>query len=320
MSTKQQEQPASRVARETALGEVQTLEAALAKWTGERDGALADLERLQGGAGTMVLDDEDAAVRLPREMQEARDRADIAERAIAAAGPKLQAAREVAVMAEADELGASIAAARQAVEEFDAKTARLLTPLVKHTGLPWQQVTLKMQADRFFAAHPGPGSFQGEGAPADRELRSRLAGLELQQQVLRAAAAGENVREAFPELSWVELPESLRPGGVMPQPGFSDPVAGAEARLRAREEQFEQDSADLEDLERRIERIEAQVREHAGEALPYILEQQQGRLPELRRDVERLKSSVVNLPVAIERERAVLERARATVPADRISA
>lgn len=319
MSTKQ-EQTTCQVARDAALGEIEAHASALAKWTGERARAVAELGRLQGSAGAMVLDDEDAAVRLPREMQEARDRAEIAERAIAAVGPKLQAAREVAVMAEADQLDGPIAEARRAVEEFDAKTAQLLAPLMKHTGLPWEQVTLKMQADRFFAAHPGPGSFQGEGAPADRELRSRLAALELRQQVLRAAAAGENVREKFPELSFAQLPESLRPGGVMPQPGFADPVAAAEARLRARQEQFAEESEALADLEERIDRIETEVREHAGQILPYMLEKKVERLPELRREVERLRLSVVNLPAAVERERAAVERARATVRTDYVSA
>lgn len=309
MSTKQLEQSARQTARQTALSQIVTHEAALAKWTDERGRALAELERLQGSAGAAVLDDEGAAVRLPREMQEARDRADIAERAIAAVGPKLQAAREVVVMSEADELGGPIAEARREVEAFDAKTARLLDALVKHTGTPWEQLTPQMQSDRFFALGRG-GSFQPEGSLADGELRSRLAVLELRQQVLRAAAAGQNVRAAFPELTWSQLPESLRPGGVLPQPGFSDPVAGAEARLRAREEQLERESGELADLEQRIDRIETQVLEHGDSALPYMLEKQQERLPELRRDAERLKFSVVNLPAAVDRERAALERAR----------
>lgn len=307
MTTVQQEQ----TARAAALAEVATHEAALARWTGERARSLAELGRLQAGAGAAVLQDEAAAVRLPREMQDARDRADVAERAIAAVGPRLRAAREVAVMAEADELGAPIAEVRREVEAFDAKTARLLEALVKHTGTPWEQLTPQMQTDRFFA-QGHHGSFRAEGVLADRELRSRLADLVLRQKVLRSAAAGEDVRAVFPELSFVQLPESLRPGGVMPQAGFSDPAAAAECRLRDQEERLARETAQLAALEQQIERIEAKLGEHAGQGqLPYELELQQGLLPGLRRERDRLQVSVVNLPYSIERDRVAVVRASA---------
>ncbi|MFC6707534.1 hypothetical protein [Flexivirga alba] len=311
MSTGQKQE---HTARETALAEVATHGAALAKWTEERGRALAELERLQVDAGVAVLDDESCAVRLPREMQEARDRADIADRAIAAVGPRLQAAREVAVAAEATELGSLIAEARSEVDAFEAKTTRLLNALVKHTGTPWEQLTPEIQGDRFFAQSPG-GSFHPEGTRADRELRFRLAVLELQQRVLRAAAAGEDVREMFPELSFAQLPESLRPGGVMPQPGFSDPMAAAVERLRDQEERLAKETWELADLERRIGAIESRVAECAAEGgrLPYDVELNLDELPGLRRDRDRLKTSVVNLPYSIERERAALQRSRAAV-------
>ncbi|MFI5729165.1 hypothetical protein ACIA49_03525 [Kribbella sp. NPDC051587] len=119
------------------LAEVEQHRGMVAHWEAERAAAMAELESLQERAGEEVLADASAASRLSRSMQELRDRVDIAQRAVDAATPKLHAAAVEALLAEAVEVEAEQARAQTALDEFDARQAKLLGALEAFTGLSW---------------------------------------------------------------------------------------------------------------------------------------------------------------------------------------
>lgn len=124
--------------REVAAADVEKQRTVVARWAAEQAAATAELDSLQERAGEEVLADESAAGRLSRSMQELRDRIDIANRAVDAAAPKLEAAARAVVLAEADEVDAELARHQAALDKFDARQKELLAALEEFTGLPWQ--------------------------------------------------------------------------------------------------------------------------------------------------------------------------------------
>jgi hypothetical protein len=136
------------------------------------------------------------------------------------------AARRDAVRAEAEEMGPGVVAAHGTLDAHESRTAALLAALEGHTGedympasqMPW---------------NPAQGlDTRVLKVPARWALVDTLAALERAQMVLFAVADGRDPREVAPGIGVSELPESVRPGGLLPAPGFEFPVDQA-AQFRA---------------------------------------------------------------------------------------
>src|SRR5690349_6293829 len=102
-------------ARDAAAEQLRAVRAVPAQWESKRDEAEAEFTRLQGVAGDQVLDDPEAALEIPRRMQELRDRIDLAERAIDTAWERVRVAEVAYLTAEADLLELDAAKARGAM-------------------------------------------------------------------------------------------------------------------------------------------------------------------------------------------------------------
>lgn len=189
----------------------QDLEAAqglLARWEAEHAAAEAELASLQERAGVEVLDDPEAASTLPRDMSQLRDRIDIAERAVAAQGPRVKTAESAYLHAEADVLEQTVAVARGRLGEHQARTNELLALLREHEG----------------AFEPAKGGRRSQ------RLQAELAQAEIRVEILRRMAAGED-----PE-AWLQgqvHPSIGTVAGLQPHDLYPSCVWGPEAVVRA---------------------------------------------------------------------------------------
>jgi hypothetical protein len=237
-----EEQPQGQgSARQTALEEHGRWAAEVQRWRVVRDTAERDAEALEERSGRELVDgDEGTAERLAAERDALRGRAAMAQKAAVEAQSRADVARRDALLAEAAELDEPIAQARAAVEAHEARAGRLLKALEGFTGAQFVQRSLDDAITR--AAR---GEQVSLPIPKVQGLHRALERLQVAQELLRAAAAGEDLRQAVPRAYAVDpwsgpwfrfedLPESLRPGGLAPAPGFTapaddhDPVAAAE--------------------------------------------------------------------------------------------
>jgi len=214
--------------REKALGVVDTFDAHSAKWAADREAALSALAALELTLGEAALADPVAAASLPKQMQELRDRALVAGQALAAAGVNALAARRDAVRAEAEEMAPAIVVARDALDAHESRTAALLAALEGHTGEEYM-LTSEMPWNPSQAFDT-----RVLKVPTRWAISEALVALERAQLVLYAVADGRDPREVAPGIGVSELPESVRPGGLLPAPGFEaepDKAAGFAAEL-----------------------------------------------------------------------------------------
>ena len=98
-------------------------------------------------AGHEVLDDPEAAMRLPKLMQEQRDLIEIAARAIGAQRSRVAAAEREYLLGEADRLEGPVAAARAELDRHNARTYELLRMLEQHEGpfVPKRELDLEIE-------------------------------------------------------------------------------------------------------------------------------------------------------------------------------
>jgi hypothetical protein len=238
---------ARRTAREKALEVVNAFDAHAARWAAERDLARSDLVALEATLGEAALADPIAAASLPKQMQELRDRALVAEQAFAAAGVNALVARRDAVRAEAAEMSPGIAAARDVLDAHESRTAVLLAALEGHTGedyTPTSQMPWGGPQEAFEAREVK--------VPARWALADALAALERARAVLLAVADGNDPREVAPGIGVSELPTSVQPGGLLPAPGFEpepDKAAGFAAELVEAQSRLDEAQALVDELE-----------------------------------------------------------------------
>lgn len=178
-----------QTARRAALDRVEQEQARLGQWQAEQAAAEAELAALEGRVGGEVLADPDAAEGLTEELSRLRSRVDVAARAVAAAGKRVDGARRGTLRAEADELDAMAAGLRAQLDEREARTAELLAALQEYTGAKYTLAPLR---------HPhtgGPSSFTSRDETAER-LRKEIGKAEARARELRAAAAVDEPAEA----------------------------------------------------------------------------------------------------------------------------
>jgi hypothetical protein len=233
--------------REKALGVVEAFDAHAARWAAERDLARSDLVALEATLGEAALAEPIAAASLPRQMQELRDRALVAEQAFAAAGVNALAARRDALRHEADELAAPIEAAREALEAHESRTVVLLAALQGHTGEDYTPASEMQPWDPSQAFEA-----REVKVPARWALADTLAALERARTVLLAVADGRDPREVAPGIGVSELPQSVQPGGLLPAPGFvaePDQAAGFAAELVEAQSRLDEAQSRVDELE-----------------------------------------------------------------------
>lgn len=175
----------AKTAREQALEQVVEHQGTVARWEAEKLTAEQELRSLQQRAGEEVLADESAASRLPKLMQELRDRADIAERALEAARPRLQAAQVAALLAEADEWDAEAGRRRKALERHVAKIDEHLAALRELDGVEYGLIVEDHE-------HIPAGARIVVQASKREHLETEVDRAELTAHVLREIAAGRD--------------------------------------------------------------------------------------------------------------------------------
>lgn len=236
-------------ARERAVARLEQLDDKAAEWQRRKAAAESELASLKASARRDALDlDEATAERAAARMSELSRLIGMAERALEEADRQYVTARRAVLLAEAVELDEPIAEARAAVEAHEARAARLLRALEDFTGARYVE---RHVGDAIARNALDRGETVRLPTPKVHELHRMLERLQVAQDLLRAAAAGEDLRAAVPRAYEVDpwsgpwfrfddLPESLRPGGLAPAPGFTAPVdedrvEGARTALAAAE-------------------------------------------------------------------------------------
>lgn len=165
----------------------------LARWETTRQEAAAALAELQSGVGAEALADPQAALALPRQMQEQRDRIEIADRALDAQRSRVAAAESEYLLAEADLLERAVAAAAAALEQHEARTAELLRALEAHEGryVPESEIA---EFDSGALVRDGRVEYT---MPRSRILRAELETAEKRVWILREMAAGRDPHPAL---------------------------------------------------------------------------------------------------------------------------
>lgn len=263
MSAQVTEQGVELSPRDAAVEEFQRWSGEVERWQGVRDTAVSALEELEERSGRDLVDgDEGTVERLAAERAALEARAAMAKKAAAEAQSRAAAARRAALLAEASELDEPIAQARAAVEAHQARVARLLKALEDFSGAKYVQREL---GDSIARAALNRGESVTLPIPKAAALVDTLARLEVAQELLRAAADGEDLRVAVPRAyevdpwsgAWFrfeDLPVSLRPGGLAPAPGFRAPADPREA-LRTAERAVEAAEEAMGEQQRRVDNI-----------------------------------------------------------------
>ncbi len=247
---------------EKARAEVGKARELLARWEAEQGSAQAELADLQRRAGDDVLDDPDAALRLPRAMGELRDRIDVAERATVSARQRVTVAERAFIAADADSREPAVAAARKALADFDAKTVRLVEQLKAHTGRDY------VLAEVLDSLRYGPQTITRHRLPLERALE----GMEQPLNALRSLLAGEQPAvPAYPDTVW-------GPTAVVPAPAY---LASVERQAQA----AHRNRLEREKVVARIAELESGVVEYETgrfpDNIPRLLEQERERLRNL---------------------------------------
>lgn len=228
-------------ARDAAAQQLLEARGVLAGWEAKREAAEAEFTRLQGVAGDQVLDDPDALDEIPRQMQELRDRIDMAERAIDAARDRVLAAERGYLGIEADLLEVEAAAARKALEKHQATTERLVAAVRKHEG-PGEFVT---EEELFHRREPHERLSRSYQSPVSAGLKAAVQRAELRVAVVRDVAAGVDPRERLAALQSLRdstvagvpvgelYPACVGPEGLVPAPGVSRDAEQAAQRETA---------------------------------------------------------------------------------------
>lgn len=259
--------------------------------------ARAEADHLDDGAGSSLLDGEPgAAGELVARIAALRAEADMQDRVAAEAERRRDVARSDALRAEADELQPEVDVAREALEQHRTKVEKAVAVVERVSGM---KVRLRAEVDDWQARNPG-GSAIGKvfRAPLEFRLQQDVSQLERTQEVLRAAADDPSeVRGKFQGLSYSDLPDSLREGGLLTLPGFYAP-----APPRDWQEEFDEALGIARDLTDRVSSMER--KRAAGETFQSMI--YDDPLPGLQRQRDRalsaahtLKAQAANKGVAV---------------------
>jgi hypothetical protein len=222
-----------------ARNAVEQARTTLAEWSAAKAAAEAELMSLESRSGAEVLDDPAAAERLPRVMQELRDRIDIAARAYAAQEPRVTAAERAYLAAEADLAEVPVAEARAELERHRARTVELLKALEEHDGRYVPEADLfEVQRQAGYAEFSGPSV--SWALPKSAELEDRVSRLEFPVLVLRTMADGRDPQPLLTER------------GLSPAEGYPAVVWGPDALVRA-----PRYDAHLQDRHRSLQALES---------------------------------------------------------------
>lgn len=238
---------------EELVAEVRRLDGEAQRWEARAVELDAEAEEVDAGAGDAILDDPEAEQRLAGHLANLRDQARLARRASATAAERAVVARRAVAR---HEVGPLAAVERQALEELDEhrrEADELLARLKEFTGADYRRVSL--------------GTLQGEANEGERityslsvaeRLQSALTKAERRRRAMEAAADGEDPRKVVSGLSWEDLGECLRTGGVLDL-GILDPVVRAERDRQEVERRFAEVEGEKAELESELAGLQARL-------------------------------------------------------------
>ena len=216
------------VTDQTTMTAYEAAQQAVTDWERNLEAAREELTKLDETPPT----DAASARKVAANTAIAREYVTRCEHALEAALERHESAARAVVAAEADVLEPALEAVRAELATHDTITEGLKAKLREHTGRDWAEL------DPFRVARERGATGALSFAASTRErLTQPLRALERQQEALRAAARGEDpiaVCEAE------ELPDSLRPGGVLPSASLverqrmADEAAREQAEIDAR--------------------------------------------------------------------------------------
>lgn len=163
-------------------------------------------------------------------------------------GAARQAERDAAravVALEAEEMAPAVAAAEADLEKWQAREAELLDALEAHTNLRY----VRPEREPGAAWLGGVVSFK---APSDSSIKARVRLLKAQQAALVAASEGRDPAEVC-ELD--ALPDSLKPGGILPSPYAVDRAARDAQRAAEEAESAASNAEDAARLQGACQRL-----------------------------------------------------------------
>lgn len=192
---------------------------AVDQWQTELATARAEIERLDATPSATPAEAKKVAAALAT----AREYVSRCEHQLEEAHQRQQEAAAAIVRAEADQLGPEIDQLREKLHTHDSRTEKLRRQLEDHTGRDWKEID-PVEAFR----GRGGGGVITVSASVREKITGRLRTLETQQNVLNAAAAGEDPLPLVDGRA-DRLPASLKPGGIMPSPTLVERAQAEEA-------------------------------------------------------------------------------------------
>lgn len=238
--------------REQALEQLLHQRKTLEHWQGLLGRAEAEHAELRELDGALVLDDPDAVDRIPRQLQELRDRIYTAERAVDTARSRVQAAESEYLLAEAEVLGQEVTRRRAKLDAHVTRLEELVQAVRDHEGDPDGVFLTKGQQMAQVPRDQRPEKYSYR-TPASTALRQAVAEAERPVIVLREMAAGREPLE-HPQLQGVNPVEVFPacvwgPDAVVRAPAYARLVERQEAEVAELRALAEQLPAEIEEWE-----------------------------------------------------------------------
>lgn len=167
-----------------------------------------DLSELQNLDTRQLLADPAKASQVAKARTELAELRTLQAEMLEAADAAVIDAARVVVAEEAEEMQASVDAAKQALIDWRAKESRLLAELVEHGGRPYERTPVEDGARGQVMTRP----VYDYSAPREVELEKALETAKARQEALRVAARGG---EPLDVCQLENLPDCLLPGGVL---------------------------------------------------------------------------------------------------------
>lgn len=186
--------------------------------------AQADADRLDAIPAVELLNRPEQVPAVAEARAKASQLVEVRRAVLAAAEAAEHDAARAAITTEADAMAPAIAAATKALTDWQAVEGGLLDKLEAHTGLRY------VRPQREHAGYDGRPWYSQESA-TDGPLRQTVKRLESQRGALLAAADGVDPVDVC---AADDLPDSLKPGGLLPSPRLV--AQAAEKAARAAEE------------------------------------------------------------------------------------
>lgn len=202
------------------VAEIDRWEGTVADWRRKLADAVAAEAAVQAGMGDTVLEDPARAESLASELAQARAAQEVAQRAINAAEPKVDATRRAVLEHDVDQLASAASKVRAKLEAHEAKTRELLQAVFDHEGegdfVRCGSVDFALTSSN----RRGYGTFENASSKPWKSdvLRTELKTLEIQEQMIRDVLDGVDPEERLqPNQGWPSPEDQWRMDAVTGQ-------------------------------------------------------------------------------------------------------